>query len=157
MEIRATIQYSAPMLKRAARRALWNRMGWSYVLALLVVLAILLVALSCGERSWRVGVLGTVTLFGIAVPIATVVAHSRMSLERFRALDNGRGELVLTEESLRFAGKSGAAEYAWPMLAFIDERDGYWLIGPSKKQTFVIALEGLSDEARDFIRRKIRA
>jgi hypothetical protein len=149
--IDCTIQYSRQIVREAALRGAWERIGWRMILAVALVLSGFLPAVREGDRSWWIGVGGTILLLAIVFIVAVVAQQLTMASKRYEQINAGRAHVQLTEEHFRFVSRLGAVEYPWSRLVHLQRREKYWLLGLSKRQHFIVALDGLSSEAQAFI------
>ena len=156
MNFTFTITYSDSLVGSAAVHMWWRRTGMTYVLALVLLSASVATLLISGDRSWWTGVIATVLVLGIAVPLAGLLVQWRGSLQKSRELESGQAQVSLTSEGLRFSGRSGAVEFPWAKLRFVVRYPQYWLVGPTKHQLFILSLIGFPVEAQEFMAHQVR-
>ena len=149
--IERTVSYSEEMVRAAAWKGAWQRIGWRMVAAIALVLAGLIPGLRRGERSWWIGAGGTILLFAVLFIAAVVMQQIARSSRRFRAMRDGRAQVRLTEDVFRFSSEAGAVEYPWTRLRYVQRFDEYWLVGTSHREWFLLSRDGLGPEAEAFI------
>jgi len=111
MEHRATLEYSEPLLRRAAF-AYWRRfIGSAYGVAVFVVALCFAALLRNGDRSWVVGVLGTCLVLPLGFSGAVFVAQWRRSLGRFRRMPSRTASLVATDTQLSSHRRSAPVRF----------------------------------------------
>lgn len=79
----------------------WRKTGWSYLLACVGTAIAFCVGLYVGDRSWWVGVTGTVLVSAVLVAALVYVSQLRGSLARFRRMKTPVAMLSLDDERLR--------------------------------------------------------
>jgi hypothetical protein len=149
------IRYSERVVRRVAIRTAWHRTGLRLLLGIGLILVAIVPALRRGDRSWWVGVGATMIVLALLFAAVVFVSQWRLSLGRFRKLENGCAQISLTNDHLRFEGTTGAVEYSWGILRYLERHPEYWILGPSKRSAFMLATDGLSQESQAFILEKL--
>jgi hypothetical protein len=157
MEYRATLEYSEPMLRRAAF-AYWRRfVGSAYGVGVFVVAGCLAALLRNGDRSWVVGVLGTCVAFAVGFSAAVFVVHWRRSIGRLRRLCTRTASLLATDMELCLSSELGTNALPWSAVTQIWRYSEFWLLVLSHRQVVTLPLASLSAQARSFIAERVRA
>ncbi|HXO22032.1 MAG TPA: YcxB family protein [Thermoanaerobaculia bacterium] len=151
-----TITYNDALVTSAAARVWWRRIGIRYFVILALLLACEVALLVGGDRSWWAGSLGTLFVLGLALPFAGFFIQRHDSLQKSRALEAGRAEIVLSPAGLRFSRRGEAVEFPWSKLRHVVRYPEYWLVGPTAMRLFILSLDGFPAEAQDFMLQSVR-
>jgi hypothetical protein len=153
----ATLIYSERIVRRAVF-AFWRRTvgpGFLVVDAVLGIEAVLLAA--GGDRSWRVGVLATVFLAGIAFCVAVYCVHYRNSMRTLRELGDSPVIFHADDSSFTMSSPAGSATLRWSAVKEIWQFPEAWLLLYSKSQFSILPVACLSPELRARIVQRARA
>lgn len=122
------IRWTEAMMRDVVHRW-WLRAagGWTFALASFGI-AGTAYALAHGDRSWIVGVFGTLSVVVLGLSWALRRAHMKQAVERVRQLDRGRAQLTITADGLVFEVAQGAHRIAWDELSELCMHRGYWLL-----------------------------
>src|SRR5262245_9113178 len=83
----ATLHYTEELV-RSAVVSFWRRsVSWKLIVAIVVCVAGFAFLLLTGDRSWSIGVLGTVVFVAALLVAMIYVVHLRQSLQKLRALE----------------------------------------------------------------------
>lgn len=153
----ATLIYTESLLRQAVF-AFWRRMvGVGFFIAITLLVISLAFQLWRGERSWEVGVIGTL-IVGALVFVATIyVFHFRNALAKFRAMGQPTATLVLEEASFTLSSGIGSSVLQWSAITKVWRFRGFWLVLFSKSQFVTLPLAALSEEAQAFIVSRVEA
>ena len=151
------LHYSEALIRRAVLAFWWRATGWLYVIAGLVVLIAFCSGLLSGDRSWWVGVSGTILCMAVIVAAALYVVHLRGSLARFRRMRNPEATFELGEERFRVSSDVGTSEMDWKTITEIWCFPEFWLLFFSRAQFITLPAADLSADARDFILAKAKS
>jgi hypothetical protein len=80
-----SLHYSEALLRRAVAASWWRTLGRTYVLACFLLVLALSYLVAMGDRSWWVGLWGTVFGLGVAFGVLLYAVHYRHTIGRFRA------------------------------------------------------------------------
>jgi hypothetical protein len=151
------LHYSEALIRRAVFAFWWRATGWLYFLAGLVVLIAFCYGLWSGDRSWWVGVFGTILGMAVIVAAALYIVHLRDSLNRFRRMRNPQATFELGEERFRVSSDVGTSEMDWKTITEIWCFPDFWLLKLSRAQFITLPAADLSADARDFILAKAKS
>jgi hypothetical protein len=156
MQYRATLEYDVQLVRRAVR-SYWRRsMGWSVLLGVPLLGAVLANRLIDGDRSWQVGLLAGTLLLGVAMPIAVYCVHYRNSMAKLRQMRAPRATFIADDESFTLASESGSSTLKWDSVKEIWVFEGYWLLMFTKAQFVTIPLAGVPAEMRAFVLHRVK-
>jgi hypothetical protein len=150
------LHYSEALIRRAVW-AFWRRVvGWRFVGATAFVLACLIYNLWLGDRSWWVGVSGSLVGFALLVALALYVVHYRGSIGRFRRMKSPHATFEASEERFRVSSDVGASEFSWSVITEVWQFEDFWLLFFSRGQFITLPLADLDSDARHLIAERIR-
>jgi hypothetical protein len=150
------LTYTEPLIRRAVLRFWWRTTGWGFMLPIIACLAWLAVLLWTGDRSWQVGVLGTVLTMAFALAATLYVVHWRNSLAKLRALGEPSATLVTTDTTLTMSSSAGSTTLPWSAIQEVWQFPECWLLLFSKAQFVTLPLADVTPEARAFILQRVR-
>lgn len=151
------LHYSESLVRRAIKAFWWRTIGPLFLFTFVLLFAWLGFALWRGDRSWKVGVVGSVLAVGVAFAIALYMVHYRSSMGRFRRMGVPEASIQLGEERLHLRSDAGASEFPWTAITEIWRFPDFWLLFFSKAQFFTLPTADLNAEACEFILAKADA
>ena len=155
--MQVTLHFSEALIRRAVKAFWWRTTGWSYFVAVVLVLGSFCYALWTGDRSWWVGVSGTILGVAVIMAGALFFIHYRGSLTRFRRMRNPQATFDLGEERFRVCSDVGTAEMTWSTITDIWRFPDFWLLFLSPAQFITLPTADLDPAAREFILRKVKS
>lgn len=152
-----TLRYTEWLLRKAVRAFWWRTVDWTYVAAFVLVLCTFSHLVWTGDRSWLVGILGSVLGLAVVFAVALYVVHYRNTLGRFRRLRTPEATLELGEERFRLSSDVGTSEMAWSAVTEVWTFPEFLIVFFSKAQFVTLPTSDLGPHARDFILDKATA
>jgi hypothetical protein len=152
-----TLRYTEALVRSSVKRFCWRQVGWLYVVALALVLVGLATGLARGDRSWLAGVLVTILLIGVVMPISLYRTLLAGSLERYRSLDNQPALFSGDDISYVIQSTAGLTKLNWKTIASVCRYDDLWLLVFDKGGFMTFPLEGVSAADRDFLLERVKA
>lgn len=146
-----TLHYTEPLIRRAVRAFWWRNTGWMFFLVILLLAGAVGVGLCAGDRSWWIGVMGTVLAIGSLLAATVYLVHMRSSLARFRRMKNPVAMLDLDEEWFRMSSDVGVAEMRWNTITEIWCYPEFWLVFFSRAQFVTLPTADLDEKSREFL------
>ncbi len=153
----ATLHYSEPLVRRAIRAFWWRSTGWSYFIALFILLGIFVYLLATGNRSWWVGVFGAGLGMGLAMAVALYAVHFRSSLARFRRMKAKEATLEMFDDRFRMVSDVGTTECSWTVVIKVWRFPEFWLLFYSAAQFTTLPVSDLDAESQAFILERVKA
>ena len=151
MQYRATLRYSEALVNQAVR-SYWRRsLGLGVFIGVPVIVAMFVLRLAQGDRSWLVGFLAAAVLLGVGMPIFAYRLHYRNSMAKFREMTVPVATLVAEETSFTLASDKGTSTLKWDAITEIWRFEGFWLFLFSKAHFATIPLEGVPNDMRSYI------
>jgi hypothetical protein len=110
-----------------------------------------------GDRSWLVGLTGTVVGIGLLTTASIYVVHIRNSMAKFREMGTPHATLKLDDSSFTIKSEMGAATLQWAAVKEVWCFEGVWLLLYSRGYFNILPLENLPTEMRSFITERVVA
>jgi hypothetical protein len=152
-----TLRYSEQLV-RAAVKAFWFRStGWSYFVALAVVMGALLYLLVVGSRSWVVGALGMLVALGAVMAVVLYIVQYRGALLRLRRMRTPEAVLHAGQDCFKIVSDIGASELSWRAVREIWRCPDFWLLFISRAQFITLPIAALDSETQQFILERVKA
>ncbi len=152
------LHYTEPLLREAVRffvcRSIMRGLGLRFFFALAVVAAAAVYLILHGDRSWFVGVFGSLLAFAGLFFVFIYLAHSRNTVGRFRQMRVPEATLSCNEDQFTLTSELGSATMPWSSITEVWQHPRFWLILFSRSQFSTLPLDCLDDETRAFITRK---
>jgi hypothetical protein len=157
MQYQTTLTYSEPLIRQAVW-GFWRRVvGFRFVFLIALVAASLAFLVLGGDRSWLVGVIATILIFGVLFSAAVFSVHYRNSAQKFRELCNGQASMTATPQTLSFFSAAGTSSIPWKSIREVWQFQTFWLILFSKAHFATLPLKDISPELQDFILERVSA
>lgn len=151
------LHYSESLVRRAIQAFWWRTVGPLYLLVLTFLSLYFGFTIWRGDRSWRVGVIGSVLILAIVFSIALYVVHYRGTMARFRRMKVPEGVARLGDDRLHLSSDAGDLEMPWTGIIEVWRFPDFWLLFMSKAQFFTLPTADLDAEAQEFILAKAKA
>ena len=110
-----------------------------------------------GDRTWRVGALGTAVVVGIAMVVAVYFIHYANSLRKFRDMGSPQATFKAEEASFTVASSAGSSTIPWSSVTEVWLLKNCWLLLFSKAQFMTIPLPSASEVFRAFVLQRVVA
>ena len=151
------LNFTARLVRSAVIR-FWRRsVGWKFVGALLLLVVILASALKNGDRSWYVGVLGTVTLLAFLVVAVGYFAQYHRAMGAFRRLAEGSATFEPTEQGFRIESAIGYSDLSWGSIREVWRYPDMWLLVFSRNMFSTLPLSGIDLQTQNQILTAVRS
>ena len=155
-ETQVTLVYSEPMLRRVAW-ALWRRaVGWRGGFAYVLGIAFLVVELLSGDRSWLVGMVGTVLVVATAAGVSFYRVVLSRSLAKFRRLGEPKATFEILADRFRVISGGGNIELPWDAVSEVWRLPEFWIFFSSRAYYMTFPLTAVDVEAQDLVLAKLR-
>lgn len=151
------LKYSEPFLREAIRLYWWKKVGPVFPVVTLLLTLFMVYRIIYGDRTWIIGVLGTIIFMGITVMVALYYVHLARSLKRLRRMKIPEATLELGEERFSIKSDMGSSEIEWSLISQVWRFDKVWLLFFSAGEFMTLPIEGMSQESKSFIVSKAEA
>jgi hypothetical protein len=157
MQHEPTLVYTVPLLREAVL-GFWRRsVGIGVLIVFPFLAAMLALDLASGDRSWRVGVLGSVLLLGVAMVAAIYFVHYANAIRKFKDMGAPQATLSTSESSFTVVSGAGSSTLPWSSVTEVWKLKRCWLLLFSKAQFITLPLACVPDEMRAFVLQRIVA
>jgi hypothetical protein len=144
------------VLKRGVMHFWLRFVNWHGFLALALSVVLFLYLLFTGERSWLLGVSGTVTLLGIIFALRLYFAYLGRALGRFERMKSKSVQITFTDESFSTTTDLGSGSVNWNNIRFIWRFPDVWLLFLEWNNFMSLPTENLDDEVKAFIVERVQ-
>ena len=152
-----TLHYSEALVRRAIRAFWWRLTGWIYFAAFLALLVAFVYLIATGNRSWWLGVLGTVLGINFVVSAAVYAVHWRSAMARFRRMKSKEVVFSMDEDRFRVESELGSTELSWSVVVKVWRFPDFWLLFYSRAQFTIMPLSNLDAPTQAFILERVKA
>jgi len=154
MEHETTLEYSVPLLREAVA-GFWRRsVGVGTLISLTVCAGMLSVLLAQGDRSWFVGLLGSVVALGATFVIAIYAVHYRNAIQKLRDMGSPRATFRATVSSFTVSSDLATSTLPWSTVTQIWKFKNCWLLLFSKAQFITLPLASVPEDT-SCVRRQV--
>ena len=156
MLFETTLIYSENLV-RSAVWSFWKRtVGVSYVLVLIAMTCGVAVLAVQGDRSWFLGIMGTVVGMGYLMLVSIYVIHFKNSMAKFRDMGSPSATFRADEQSFTIESGVGVSKLQWSAVKEIWQFQDVWLLLFSKAQFSTLPLANVPPEMQAFILEKVK-
>ncbi len=145
------IHYTEALVRRTVLRYWFRSTGWFYIVAIALTTWWFIQGLWDGDRSWSVGVSGTVAMVGILFALMLYIVHFRRSISKFRRLEKPEGLLELAADKMSLTADTGLVNLRWDSITEIQRYPEAWLVFLAPGQFVTLPTADLTNDARSFI------
>jgi len=145
------LKYSEALIREGILRYWKKQIGVIFPLITVLLSVYLVYLLVTGNRSWLVGVLGTVIFLAIVTMAASYFVHMGRSLKRLRRMKSPEAFLELGEDKFKVTSDVGSSEIQWSLVQKLWRFENIWLLFFSGGEFMSIPVAELPDEAKSFI------
>jgi hypothetical protein len=157
MQHRTTLRYTEWLVAQAVRLYWRKTVGFGVLVAVPLMIAFLAWRLVDGDRSWVVGLVAAVALFGVLMPVTVYVVHYRHSMSKFREMSQPVAELVADEDAITISSDRGSSSFKWELVKEVWRFETLWLLLFSKAQFVTLPLDDLPGPMQAFILDRVKA
>ena len=157
MEHETTLEYTVPLLREAVI-GFWRRtVGAGLLFGLTFCAGVLAFLLVQGDRSWAVGFIAAVLLFGVMFVAALYLTHYRNAIRKLRDMGSPRATFKASEHSFTVSSAAGTSTLPWSSVAEVWKFENCWLLLFSKAQFVTLPLACIPEETRAFVISRVAA
>lgn len=144
-----SISFTEPLVRSAARRGVLRMLGTLFYVAIVLLAISVTFSLIRGDLGWFFGMTATVLGIAIAVPIAAIRAHTRVAVEKYRALDGGAATIDLSDGRLRVVSKIGSLDMPLSTVKTVWRYPDYWIFVAKRGILMTVPVRGLTVDIRN--------
>jgi hypothetical protein len=155
-----SVQYSRPLLLAAVRafwlRVITRRLGWKYLLALILVGIATTQRISAGDRSsgFLMFLLGALA-FALLFVFAVYFVRRRHALARFRQMGSPNALFTFRDDDFTVASDLGSSTIPWRTVTDVWRYPEFWLLFLSPGQFITLPMSPVPPATREFISSKL--
>ncbi|MFN9548896.1 MAG: YcxB family protein [Pirellulaceae bacterium] len=146
-----TLRFSPALLRSAVIGFWWRTVGIRYLLALAAVSLCVGYLVWQGDRSWLIGLLGAVLIFGGLIPAAFFWTQYRQAFAKLRGMKSPEARLAVSDAGLTVSSDLARSEIPWSAVTAVWRFPMFWLLVFSRSQFLTIPLESVPLDVRDRI------
>ena len=148
--------YSEKLIKDTVRKCWFRQIGpfFFVVLSALTIYAMYLIF--SGDRTWYVGLVGTVVIIGAVTIFASYIVQIKRSLARLKRMGKPTAIFEYSDNIFKVTSDIGSSEFKWSLIAKIMCLDRAWVIYFSENETMTLPISNINEESRAFILSKVK-
>ncbi len=150
------LQYSNNSVREAVRLYWYKQTGIVFPVLTIFLATYVSYLVINGNRSWFVGVLGTISLLAIVLIPSFYFIHLNRSLKQLKKMKKPEANLELTEDRLIMSSDLGKSEIDWSVIKKIWCFDNVWLLVFAAGEFVSLPIVNVNNEAREFMLLKAR-
>lgn len=151
------LKYSEALIREGILAYWRKQIGIIFPLVAMLLSAYFGYLVVAGNRSWWVGVLGTVVVLAFATMAASYFVHLDRSLKRLRRMKSPEAVLELSEERFKVTSDIGSSEIQWSLVRKLWRFENIWILFFSGDEFMLIPVAELPLEVRSSIEAKLVA
>jgi hypothetical protein len=152
-----TLKYSEGIV-RAAALASWRRaFGVRFVIALVLVGASLMLLAWRGDRSWFVGMLGTVLVLGVVFAVVAYLVSLRSSLRKLHQMRTPEATFQGQSSGFHITSELGTIGLPWGAVKRVWRYPHFWLLVLSRSSQLTIPLAAVGSDTQSIILERIKS
>jgi hypothetical protein len=152
-----TLVYTEALVRQSVRRFCGRTIGWLYPAVLLATAAVVVWLIIGGNRTWIVGVIGTVVCLGVLFTVVLYRNQMSASLVKFRALQGRPVTFAGSADRIVVHTHASMSEVPWEAITEVWQYPDCWLLLFSRAHFMTFPLDGVSAEARSFLLERVTA
>lgn len=150
------LEYSESLIKRTIKSYWWRQIGPVFLSVTVLMTVLLIYLLVKGDRSWLVGLIGTVISMAVSVMTASYFVHLKRSLTKLRSMGKPEGILELEDARIRITSDMGSSYVQWSLIKQLWRFDEAWLIFFSAGEFMTLPIKNISTENKEFMLSKLQ-
>ena len=144
----------------AAVRAFWfrvvlRRLGWKYLLALVLIGIATAQRISAQDQSWYLPFLLGALAFAILFVFAVYFVRRYQALARFRQMRSPQAVFIFRDEDFTVSSDLGSSTLPWRTVTDIWRYPDFWLVFISRGQFLTLPLSTVTSATREFISSRV--
>jgi len=156
MEREITVRYSPELIKFAVRQFWVRSVGLGGFIAFAIASLAFVYFLITGDRSWILGLLGSIVGLCLVFGVLSYKIYLRRSMEKFKRMETPQAKFRFTDDRIGIESDIGWAELSWKMIEKVWKYPKVWLVFIVKQGYVTLPTAEIDEELRQFITRKIQ-
>ncbi|MES2499928.1 MAG: YcxB family protein [Pseudomonadota bacterium] len=157
MKYKLVLNYTEALIRQAVFHFWWRTVGITFFVVLFILSILFGFLLFVKVSDWQVWALGAVLIFSISFITLIYFVHYKRSIGKFRAMTAPEVSINISEEELSFSSSLGTQSIRWGTVSEVWVFKNMWLFLYSKAQFSTIPLNGIPEEAKDYMLSKIKS
>jgi hypothetical protein len=153
----ATLTCDEAMMVRAARFYWRKKLGLSYVVSIVIVIASVPMAAATDWPQWIAGAVAAVAAIGVFVPLYGFVHAARLARANFRRLDPPLGHVVLDEDGVTMTTNIGTGKMKWSGVVQLWREPEFSLLFTAEDSFVVLPTAGAPAGFHEMLAERVRA
>lgn len=152
-EYQFTAHYTEDLVRLAAKKFMVRRVllnPWTWVITLFLTIS-LMVYLWQGDRSWKVGFLGSSLALLICAIVALWRAHLMNSRAKLRRMQHPTINFLANENGIFATSGSGSVNFPWSLIQEVWPGAHFWMFFLAPNDFFIVPIDQVSVDALAFI------
>ena len=150
------LRYSECLIRRAIWAFWWRSTGYTFFGTLCILLAVFVYLFSIGDRSWWLGVLGSILGAVASVAVTLYFVHFQHSMARFRRMKSNDATLEVGDDRFKMTSDFGSTELSWSAVVKVWKFPEFWLLFYSAAQFTILPLDDLSLDSQATILERLK-
>ena len=150
------LEYSKPLIMRAIKAYWWRQVGPLFLMATIFMAGFLIYRVVQGDRSWLIGLIGTVVFMAVTIMVASYLVHLKRSLSKLELMGKPEATLELEDDRFRVSSGSGSSEIEWSLIKQVWCFDEVWLLFFSAGEFMTLPIKNVSAESKELIISKLK-
>jgi hypothetical protein len=157
MKYKLVLNYTEALIRQAVFHFWWRTVGVTFFVVLFILSILFDFLLFVKVSGWQVWALGAVLIFSVSLIALIYFVHYKRSMGKFRSMTSPETSINISEEELSFSSSLGTQSIKWGTVSEVWVFKNMWLFLYSKAQFSTIPLNGIPEEAKDYILSKIKS
>jgi hypothetical protein len=157
MKYKLVLNYTEGLIRQAVFHFWWRTVGVTFFVVLFILSILFGFLLFVNVAGWEVWALCALLIFSISFITLIYFVHYKRSMGKFRAMTSPEASINISEEELSFCSSLGTQSIKWGTVSEVWVFKNMWLFLYSKSQFSTIPLNGIPEEAKDYILSKIKS
>jgi YcxB-like protein len=151
MTHQATITYTHSIIRRAVAHFWFRFVAWHGFAAIAICVGGAVALAVAGDRSWKLGVLGTFGFVLLTMSAAVYIVFLRRSMSKFERMGSKTVVFTFSDERLATASDLGNSVVSWKAIERIWKFPDIWLLFVAKTAYITLPITDIDKATQDFI------
>lgn len=149
--------YSADLVRAAARQHLRHHLGWRHWITLAIVLAVIAALCMSTEGGYWCGLAQGMLAFLIFAVVMGQINGRDAALRFVRKLPNPKTHCLIENDGMTVQNALAMSSVRWPVVQGVVRGPEVWLFFLAREQFFVLPADKLDAEAAAFVESRVTA
>ena len=149
------LDYSEELIKDTVKKCWWRQIGPTFFVVLSVLAIFVIYRIVNDDRTWFVGLIGTVVIIGAVTILTTYIVQMKRAVMRLKRMGNPRATFEYSESYFKVTSDIGSSEFKWSLISKIMCLEKAWVIYFSENETMTLPISNFNEESKAFILSKV--